>query len=157
MVPYILDAYLHRWNWLQRRRCFNIRARIRREDLKFGTSNKKSPMSDLSPATDNIPVGKLSVGKILKLNVCAVPVGHGEEHSRSCRWRALRWTQAGDWASPDCHQGPLVDQERAISNQSPSYCRADELYGVVSDSLGDGYPDLPLLLKLKHGYYQKFL
>ena len=50
--------------------------------------------------------------EVSKLNVWAVPVDHGKEHSRSCRRWALRWTQAGDWASPDWDRGPLVDQER---------------------------------------------
>ena len=40
-------------------------------------------------------------------------------------------------------EGPLVDQEGTVFNQSPSYRRADELYSVVSDSLGDGYPVSP--------------
>ena len=61
VVPYILDAYLHRWNWLQRRRCFNIRARNGQDDLEFGTSYKKSPIPYQSSAADSIPAGKLSV------------------------------------------------------------------------------------------------
>ena len=39
--------------------------------------------------------------------------------------------------------GPSWTKKGTVYNQSPSYCRADELYGVVSDSLGDGYPVSP--------------
>ena len=63
MTPYPLVAHLHRWDRVQRRRCFNIRARNGQEELEFGTSYKKSPIPKLTSAADIIPAGKLSVLK----------------------------------------------------------------------------------------------
>ena len=63
MAPYPFVAHLHRRDRLQRRRCFNIRARNEQDDLEFGTSYKKSPIPYLSSAADSIPAGKLSVLK----------------------------------------------------------------------------------------------
>ena len=126
-----------------------------------------------SPATDDIPAGKLSVLNPEARGCLPAPGGtlteimgaiNGEYTVQDWKFEAECvccpcWLRRGTFqflpatgATVDIGrrpsllastEGPLVDQEGTVFNQSPSYRRADELYSVVSDSLGDGYPVSP--------------